>query len=782
MIRNNNTLAGPGAMLALLSFSLLAAPAPARPAPSALDSLSFGVPASEQSHELTAVQSDIVSGGLGEPARRLLPLEPVSWEGGKVAFVMKVDPDKPTYFTIRLWGSDISQDRLILLCEGKQIGYRHLGDIDLLDTGTDQPAYNGRFYYTTTPLPAAMTRGKTELHFEIRSNGWVWGYGSNWAQYQKPMTAPTRGIYRVYTHTDGTFVPPADETQGAVPTNPPVRQAPGPEAMNALKSRVNHEIDGLLTTPHPLNQMQMDFLARAYRVDWTDAYHKPQVISQVTRGLDQLFAGYRKDPRLMRQDPSTPNPGWFGFGPAGDAIWLLSTQLKLSLDSTIDDGTGAKTMRRAAWAEMLRASCDWNSRHRRQYTNQSMIVDLNIQLANRGLESIDPALALPQEQTLQYLYQSVGLAPWLGSETGHGPDRSLGDNYRQLTDKGLTRELGYVGYYGEVLDWVTMVYDSTRPAPGQPGDAKIRDQLVKIARARAIFRYPMLDSDGNRAMRIEAVVGWRDEEHYPGDVAYAERPTWDASSLYAAAATLDPHLLGYVQQMFADGQFFNSVEQQTNQSHSLRVTAGLLDTPDEYKLIQAQPPSPDRLPMAPGQPDFAWADEQDGVVAVKHGDEIFYASLYWRARSAINFLARVHDTLPAYDRIAVVNEEEQFVPSGMTFTRPDWTNFGFANGGIPYPDGVHSAYAGEQLPIAKIPAGIPFKPGDESPYAGRARFYRLRYGDYLIGMNASKNKTYELRGPAGARSAPELISGKTIRLNGSVKVSPMSTVVLYLGE
>jgi len=34
------------------------------------------------------------------------------------------------------------------------------------------------------------------------------------------------------------------------------------------------------------------------------------------------------------------------------------------------------------------------------------------------------------------------------------------------------------------------------------------------------------------------------------------------------------------------------------------------------------------------------------VVALKHGDDILYASLYWRARSAINHLARVHYIMP----------------------------------------------------------------------------------------------------------------------------------------
>ena len=183
--------------------------------------------------------------------------------------------------------------------------------------------------------------------------------------------------------------------------------------------------------------------------------------------------------------------------------------------------------------------------------------------------------------------------------------------------------------------------------------------------------------------------------------------------------------------------------------------------------------------MAPGQPDFVFSDEEDGVVAIKNGDEILYASLYWRARNAVNFLARVHDMTPRFDRIADVFEDAQFEPGGLFYTRPDWINMGFGNGGLKYPGDLHSAEAGEKFPIAKIPDGVRFRPGDESVYAGKADFYILRYGNYLIGMNMTTDKTFELKTPAGGIEAKELVSGKTMRLDASLKVAPRSTVVLW---
>ena len=754
----------------LLAFAAVSAPG------GIIDEIRFGVAASEQAHHFAGEQSRLLTGGLGEPARRLLAPAGGGWEGGSMDFTLKVDPELPNYVTVRFWGSDATRNVLAMDCDGKQVGYRHLGDVDLLDIGGELAAFPGRFIYVTTPLPVGMTREKTTVDLQIRSTGPMWAYGKDFEQFQKNMTEPSRGIYRAYTHTDTCFIPPPDETQGTAVAAPPVRTAPGPEVMEQLKNRVNGTANGLLKSAAPLNEMQMEFLARAYFVTWTPANRNPKVVAQVVKGMDALCAAWRKHPDLMHDDPSTPNPGWFEFGPAGHAVSLLGDELSPLLGAQISLG-GNLISRRTAWADLLVAGRDWHRHHRRLYTNQTMINDTTIYECNRGLEVIDPAQALTEDAVRRYFYESVALEPWRDSD-GH-PTWQVGTNYWQLTAKHLTKELGYVGYYGEVLDWVTSIYNATRSAPGLPGDQKIKAQLEKIAAARAVFRYPGVDEDGFRAMLIEAVVGWRDTDHYPGNVAYAERATWDASPLYAAAATLNPAAIGYVQQMFADGQFFISLKRQMEQAGSLRVTAGLLDVPAEYARLTAQPPVAARLPMTPGQPDFVFSDEEDGVVAVKHGDEILYASLYWRAHHAVNYLARVHYTTPTVDRIAVVRESAEFTPSGLTYTRPD--NIGGATpGGVHYPGLRHSAEAGEQLPIVQQPPGVSIRPGEESVYAGKADFYTLRYGDYLIGMNLSKGKTFVLPTPAGISSAKELVSGKTVVLEAPVKVGPQATVVLWL--
>jgi hypothetical protein len=53
-----------------------------------LDRIKFGDGDSEKSHQFSDDHSEIIQGGLNQPARHLLPLDPVSYEGGRIDFVL----------------------------------------------------------------------------------------------------------------------------------------------------------------------------------------------------------------------------------------------------------------------------------------------------------------------------------------------------------------------------------------------------------------------------------------------------------------------------------------------------------------------------------------------------------------------------------------------------------------------------------------------------------------------------------------------------------------------
>lgn len=143
--------------------------------------------------------------------------------------------------------------------EGKQVGYRHLGDIDLLYFANGEPPFNDRFFYVTIPIPLQHTKRKNLVNLEIRSYGEIWGYGETFKRYQKNMVSPTLGFYKGYTHTSPMFVPDKNEVQGKYNPAPRVRTVPGEEVLVQLKERVNKEPLQILESNKPPNQQEIMF-------------------------------------------------------------------------------------------------------------------------------------------------------------------------------------------------------------------------------------------------------------------------------------------------------------------------------------------------------------------------------------------------------------------------------------------------------------------------------------------------------------------------------------------
>lgn len=734
-----------------------------------LDSVTFGNAASERAHSLKATLSGTITQGMKQTARVFKPTTPAGTWGGKVAFRLRCHPKAATYVTVKLWGSDKGEDKgtLLLFCDGEQVGHHHLGAVDPVDIASSSMRKPGRFYYHTLPLPRPMTKGRSEVRLEIRSMGRIWRYGTSTEDYYRKLEEPTRGVYRVYTHTDPFFRPPKGDVQGGIPSSPKARTTPGePEALARIRKRVAIDADRLLAGPGKgLPLWSVLFLAQAYGTRSTSAYKNAKALDRIVEALDALHTAYRADPESTLNGPDDK---WGGHGNAGHALFLVADAL----------GGRLTTARRSAYTELLADSRDHWRQHFPQYTNQAMICAHGIYWANRGLTAIAPAKALPEANARTFIHQAAGLKPWLGEETADGTQtKPLGSRYHTLTDKALTRELGYVGSYGEILDWATLLYEAVT-SHGGPADKALHSQLVKIARSRASFRFPARDDEGYRAMRMEAMVGWRDTD-YPGKIAYGQVMSPDGHPLMAAAVTKSPTLAGYAQQLAADGQLWHELNYLADH-HTPAVGANALRFLRDYEVFRKLPKSNARLPMTAGQKDHVFSDEENGVVAIKHGADILYASLYWRARFGVNQLARVHHITPRLDRSGTVRQKILFPDSGLDYTEPDRINFDFGNGGhtVPGPD-IHQAFAGEKLPVAKVPSGIT-QPGvgQENFYVGRGSFYQLRYGHYLIGMNAD-SVSHKLTTPASG-TARDIATGRSVKLSGHLTITPMNTVVLYL--
>ena len=804
MNKQNNNLVWLGKSGFLAALILFSNDLPLK-AQSSLDAIVFGNTSSETAHSFVGPNTAVITNASISPAqtaRRGLTNNPVTIYGGSLTFKLAIDSVRRNYFTVKLWGSDepvgsLVQDadmgRLYLYVAATnfysganptnfyQVGYRHEGDYDPLNAAGYKPPVAGRFFYSTTLLPLWMTQGRTNLTLTIQPGGRVYDLGSGGppsGTYQFNMFTNSRGIYQAYTHTEP-VLNPIGEVQGSAPattTRPTSGSTSGVATMSSggtYWNKINSAFNGLLTknTTNFTTEDVRNLAVGYWITNFPNVYTNPAVVMQVTLALDYCASNYYADP--TGSVSAGGNEGWGGrFGYLGWAIDVLLPKLTNVLDTTTNYGTGGNVTRRQAWGDMLLASRDYGrfNRDAQNLSNQSLIANQAIYWANRGLLDLTNANAFAETNGQRYLREAIGSEPWLGSDlTNSGSSYSLGTNYYMITSKGLSREWGYVGYgYGEMQYYAADFYEWTT-------NAIFLNQCVKMTKARANFRRPTVDLYGGtyRAMEAISLLSWRgaseSDSQFASEISYGERTLY-SGGMRCAAVTVDTNLIGYAKQMLNDGQYFYWLQNVSINYESLKAFA-------DYLKVAGAADSGVRLPMTDGQLDFAWADEDDGIVAVKRGNEKLWLSTYWQAGSGtgINGIGRFLYETNNFDRYGDLEVTPQFTSSGNYYPRPNLVDLPYKTVYQP-PDNPTNAYTGEMLPQAALPplATVP------DPFVGKANFWSCRYGNFLIGINRSAINTYQLPTPSDFVSATNLITGQN--MSGAITVAPQSTVVLYLNN
>lgn len=739
-----------------------------------IDSIRLGDAESERSHRFSGKETAVVKNPAGIAGRRILKGEKESWQSAPMRFRLKVDPDRRNYITVKFWGGDVTHDHLVMFIDNKQMGYMHLGDYDILDyeqceprdaphSTNPNPQYAGRFTYTTFVLPEVATKGKSEIDVAIRATGKIWGYGTNFSQFQKNISQDSRGIYAVYTHSEPYFRP---DTEVAVKPPTPRRNIPEID-LEAVKRRVERELSKTLRGDPARESWRLPFVAEAYHVPWCSAYRNPKVIKYVTAALDALARRFVKEP-----DKVIIRGSWTGCSDQATALILLEEAIRPVLDERIDNGAGKPVKRRGLWCDLFEASTFQLVRDRRWLANQSQIVDNSGHRNNRAVHILDDSRGVPLEVTLKFVKEALGILPW---SNGINPDLSNsnprntpGRNYYELTKKFLSKEWGYVGNYGESTIWTSAdIYEGTIDRRTGKGDPEIFRTMEQAALARTIFRYPGVTVDNHPVMRLEVYIDWRNA-HFPGEPAYVGKGL-DLRTIYY---TGNEKLLGCFKEMLADGYFQENVVASLK-SRKRPDFIGLLHLPVRYTEIRKKLDKIDSgMPMRGG--DFVFTDEEIGVVALRNGSDVFFAELYWRAQRGINNLAKIHLVTPSAEHIATVHQEQEFIPSGKFSIEPDWVVYGFLPNRFDYPGGYYRQLkAGIRIPQAEH--------SEDRTCIGKAEFYRCGYGPYEIAMNATrKNKTYRFTVPEGSyRILPD---GPTVKGGSILTVKPGTTVVLCRQE
>ena len=744
----------------------LAASAALGQAPARADDVAFGDAASEKAHAVSAAGTVADTGGLGQPCRRIEG-------GGALVFQLQCDPDAQNYLTVKFWGSDRDVATLFLFDGDKRIG-EYLGAWPELDLSKGEAAFPGRFYYATCMLPREMTRGRQTATVKLAAVGSINPYAEP-GKRERPLQGRTRGIYRAYCHTDPFFVPGPDEKQGEAPAarvRPPAEAGAAPDPLRrevdegvarllrwqlhgpewdaaVAKGDAPAAMTGAVLRPTDWRKLAAEgwkdavakratdgnataldalaIFAKAYRAEWSRHHANAEMLDRVAQGLDFCCllqgsnGGFLAKEWRGAPDRKPAGSCLEGFGTAGLGQALVLVHEDLAAKGLLDREVDADGDPATPAVPRRAAWAEMFARHR----------DYLVSREGRG------------HATNQDLAQMTAM--WLANESlrALAPDRAwprekaleyvreavglrqdpLGGYW--VTRKGLALEPwgtlggGYCGNYG------LMGVGAIGRLAELTGDPQVRARAAQAVRAAAYFIYPSINADGYRCMRREEVISARNN-NWPGRVDYGGND-------FAAAVLREPLAVRAAQRFAADGNA-RSILEEGNAHFVAGLEAAVMNL--EHALaIPAIPPAAARLPMEDGQPDFAWADEQAAAVAVRDRGARLYMALNWRRgfkgnqrdpeHATVNNIARVHCTTPAVDRIATLAMES---PHGF--------------GGL----------------------------------------YVCRYGDYLVGMNGSEDATYDLPLPPGAAAAVDLVSRKACDGGAGIRVPPLTTVVLRLGD
>lgn len=732
-----------------------------------LDMVIFGDANSETEHSLDQLQSTVGNGGLNESYRKLEGTDPDSSYFG---VTLSVDPEVQNYITLKLWGSDTLTSRKNLYL------YYHetiLGTIQrwsqIGSSGSDTPEivnwsttsiYPNRFVYVTYLLPDETLQGEDTI--EVR------------------LAGAELSIYRAYIHTNSYFEPNGDETQGSAPVfNSPYPSPNGQTQIEHLHTQLDLAVDRFLTwqyygdewdnwvangwapeimtgalnihgvkdstwtleqykatwsarqNAHVRAQMPIETIALAFHKSWSQYYHDSTLIDRVVKALDFLRIAQSSDGgyielenvpggRWVGAPNRTPGAGsLMGFGMKGAPGAFLAMQNEIVTDSfmnkIINEGTSL-IARRQAYLNLFTGIRDYLTLpNRRGHASNQDIVNLTAAyLADQCVQKLDSSQCWP-EATRQYYFDVC-----IGLEDGIYGGPWVSPKGTSLEGNGLARG-GYETIYGEhnTEHYARLAVLS--------GEERIKGYLETHLEALGKMRFLKYDNDLRPVVRREEWLGWR-KNYHPGSEAYGDVPM--------AAVLLNNELALYGTQTAAGNGYYFKVDYSGYWVHLMAESSSMMRQVDYIEQALGMPPVAVRYPFEEGQPDYAWADEQAGLVVIKEGGHQLWATMQWR-HPLLNDVRHVDNALPN-DKVRV------------HYSTPEYELL--ATTAMQSLDEMYSLYI-------------------------------WQFGKYLVLMNASPDTDFEFILPQGSPgSAIDLISKTQIDLSTNPVIQSQTTLILEWPE
>lgn len=754
-----------------------------------LDEIIFGNDASEMQHGLTtyAPSKTTISneGLLNQTSRSFHPHTDNPFQGayagiygGEINIILKVDGGSQNYFTVKFSGSEGNDERIIMEVEGKEVGNRYHSNEDYF-LGELNKVGPGSFCFRTMTIPRTLTDGKEYVKVRLRSTGRFYGYGtqSQYATYQRAMTGNTIGLYKMFVHTNPGFAIPEIELGGKTPSYT-ASASNAPTSLVTLKERAISNANSYFTSllngsdfvkTDPNNYYHpVEALAQAYFIpEISKVYQKQSVVDKLLKFLDNMVIN-------NYNNEQTAKTSWGGaFGRQGYAMSMIFDKISQSfLNEVVDLGGGAGKTRREQWCETFKSSFDFGAGSRKTITNQEMECAASVYGAALALYKLDAATyATYPAIGLRMVQEACGVEEFTGNVTnlnstnpqlGNPASSNKGAGYFWMTAKGTSHEPGWVGpdCYGNLGGKMMEMYKMTVHHLGDKGDMDILQMAVKHVKTQALFTYPFIGSDGKKDILGEGYICYRNQA-VPGESFY--------TSFSVAGISKDEALLGYLKQAIKDGRF------QSPSSDDFKHTSNsyLFETIEALNTSN----STIQLPTTPGEPDFCFADEENGVISIKKGEEQLMFNFYYR-EEADNRLVRGHHITTDYQRFFELKTDKTEARYTSSYrTRDGWVNGPSSSYGTP-PDGPTSAYEG-QVEYYNSYDGTNYNTGRLLK-----DYYFLRYGKFLIAMNTlvDASKTIEFPNELVGTSVWQFHTETTVTLPATMQLPPRSTYVFMLDE
>lgn len=730
-----------------------------------LTHLDVGDAASEYALGVLVGQAPAVApadAALGATARRLVPAS--VGETASITFTANISPSQPNYITLRVWGGDTTWGAIHLALADSNL---NLGS--LWRHAVPEPPFPGRFIYRTVVIPIEFTLGQTSLALRLQTSPspeYAGGIVLGEAPAPKAVNQASCAIYDVYTHTSPWFTPPPESAQGQpFAWGPPVEKPAGaPETLDALLvERARADIEFALKNNiersqfgpgHRRDLAQLAAYGLIYWTPWSGHHFDASIPPRVRNAIDL---------HVQRQSAQGGDPGslfssgWDAHGQIALAYSRLHDVFAAKgwLDEPLalkSSGRALTLPRRQAYANFFQDAFEWRRSDRRPGEGRALRAALAITRIQRALRALGDPRALSEPQTLRYAHEALGLAPLRASEFGIvAADANY--PFHAVTAAGLFRDPGYAADDPAAARALVALAEENN-------DDALKAQARKIAATRAVFRVPANGPSGERVLRGVASIGWR-------------APAWPARPAYAgvdeAAVLEEPALLRLAQLEIEHGRFLlppamRDVDWDPADSISLV---------EHHRKIKDLPPSEHRLPMEPGAPDSVWADGESGVFAFRHGDTIAYGSFFNNDSSegrAVGDLGVIEFIRPDMARLVDFRPSASVPRGGRSLV-------------VKLPFGERS-YA-QPPPPPGIADWRESPPDAIDRRAGLAPFYRLHYGDYLVGMNTTRPGTYletgyDLAFPDDAASATDVATGQPVNPRKPLRIAPGETRVLFL--